>query len=87
MPPRRRSHGEGAVYRRGTDGRWVDGLGLGWADDRRAADRSYEPSRGSYRSPDTAWASPCGGGPASRKSLAGRTGQGWDGRSLSPDTR
>jgi integrase len=38
---RRRSHGEGAVYRRASDGRWVGSLNLGYVDGRRRRKQVY----------------------------------------------
>ena len=35
MTGRRRSHGEGGVYQRESDGRWVGAVDLGWIDGRR----------------------------------------------------
>lgn len=38
---RRRSHGEGSVYRRASDGRWVGSINLGYADQKRVRKTVY----------------------------------------------
>jgi integrase len=43
---RRRGHGEGSIYRRSSDGRWVGVVDLGWVDGKRHRKNIYGRTRG-----------------------------------------